>query len=137
MRPCTGIKRLASKSGKVPALWRQRMHAFLGTADGYDAFYKAEKTPTLFGDQPVQVKASMDVMARYFNSRLERVFAGVAEAPGVLRGQYAVTVHGECAATAAARNLRARRVARSTVFRVSPLSSRQPPSPVLGSHSHR
>ncbi len=71
------------------------MNAFLGTADGYDAFYKAETTPTLFGDQPVQVKASVDVMARYFNSRLKRIFAGVAEAPGVLRGQYAVTVHGE------------------------------------------
>lgn len=59
-------------------------NAFLGTADWYDEFYKVETKPTLFGDHQVQVKASMDVMARYFNSRLKQVFAGVAEEPGVL-----------------------------------------------------
>lgn len=56
----------------------------LGTADWYDEFYKIETKPTLFGDHQVQVKASMDVMARYFNNRLKQVFAGVANKPGVL-----------------------------------------------------
>ncbi|MDX2023274.1 MAG: three-Cys-motif partner protein TcmP [Deltaproteobacteria bacterium] len=79
-----GMNRLAPKSGKLPESWRQRMNAFLGTADWYDEFYKVETKPTLFGDQQVQVKASMDVMARYFNNRLKQVFAGVAEEPGVL-----------------------------------------------------
>jgi three-Cys-motif partner protein len=80
-----GMNRLAPKSGKLPESWRQRMNAFLGTADWYDEFYKVETKPTLFGDHQVQVKASMDVMARYFNDRLKQVFAGVAETPGVLR----------------------------------------------------
>ena len=79
-----GMNRLAPKSGKLPESWRQRMNAFLGTEDWYDEFYKAETMPTLFGDFQVQVKASMDVMARYFNNRLKQVFAGVAEKPGVL-----------------------------------------------------
>lgn len=79
-----GMNRLAPKSGKLPESWRQRMNAFLGTADWYDEFYKVETKPTLFGDHQVQVKASMDVMARYFNNRLKQVFAGVAEEPGVL-----------------------------------------------------
>jgi three-Cys-motif partner protein len=79
-----GMNRLAPKSGKLPESWRRRMDAFLGTADWYDEFYKVETKPTLFGDHQVQVKASMDMMARYFNNRLKQVFAGVAEKPGVL-----------------------------------------------------
>ena len=79
-----GMNRLAPKSGKLPESWRQRMNAFLGTSDWYDELYKVEKKSTLFGDHQVQVKASMDVMARYFNNHLKQVFAGVAEEPGVL-----------------------------------------------------
>jgi len=79
-----GMNRLATKSGKLPDSWRQRMNAFLGTEDWYQEFYKVETKPTLFGDQQVQVKASMDVMARYFNSRLKTAFAGVVDEPGML-----------------------------------------------------
>lgn len=79
-----GMNRLATKSGKLPESWRQRMDAFLGTTAWYDEFYKVETKPTLFGDHQVQVKASMAVMARYFNDRLKQVFAGVVDEPGVL-----------------------------------------------------
>lgn len=79
-----GMNRLAVRSGKLPESWRQRMNAFLGTAAWYDEFYKVETKRTLFGEQDFQVKASMDVMARYFNHRLKQVFAGVAETPGIL-----------------------------------------------------
>ena len=79
-----GMNRLAPRSGNLPESWRQRMNVFLGTTDWYDEFYKVETMSTLFGEQRVQVKASMDVMARYFNNRLKEVFAGVAEEPGVL-----------------------------------------------------
>ncbi|HEY1951380.1 MAG TPA: three-Cys-motif partner protein TcmP [Gemmatimonadaceae bacterium] len=78
-----GMNRLATKSGKLPESWRRRMDLFLGTTDWYDEFYKQETKVTLFGDAKVQVKASMNVMAGYFNRRLKEVFAGVAE-PGVL-----------------------------------------------------
>jgi len=79
-----GMNRLATRSGKLPESWRLRMNAFLGTTAWYDEFYKVETKPTLFGDHQVQVKASMAVMARYFNDRLKRVFAGVVDEPGVL-----------------------------------------------------
>ncbi len=79
-----GMNRLATNSGKLPESWRQRMDAFLGTTTWYEEFYKVETQPTLFGDHEVSVKASMDVMARYFNDRLKQVFAGVVEEPGVL-----------------------------------------------------
>ncbi|MBX3023702.1 three-Cys-motif partner protein TcmP [bacterium] len=79
-----GMNRLAPKSGKLPDSWRQRMDAFLGTSDWYEEFYRIETKPTLFGDDRVQVKASMDIMARYFNNRLKQVFAGVAEHPVAL-----------------------------------------------------
>lgn len=79
-----GMNRLLTRSGDLPASWRQRMDKFLGTADWYDKFYKAVPEPTLFGDQRVLVKVSMDVMGRYFNDRLKQVFPGVAEEPGVL-----------------------------------------------------
>lgn len=57
-----GMNRLAPRSGNLPESWRQRMNVFLGTTDWYDEFYKVETTPTLFGDQRVHVKASMDVV---------------------------------------------------------------------------
>lgn len=79
-----GVNRLLPKSGKVPDSWRQRMDAFLGRTDWYDEFYKVETKPTLFGDHQIQVKTSMEVMARYFNNRLKEVFAGVVDEPGVL-----------------------------------------------------
>jgi len=79
-----GMNRLATKSGRLPESWRRRMDLFLGTTAWYDEFYKVETKPTLFGDDEVQVKASMEVMARYFNRRLAQVFAGVVEEPGVL-----------------------------------------------------
>lgn len=79
-----GMNRLAPKSGNLPESWRRRMDAFLGTTAWYDEFYKFETTPTLFGDQKELVKASMDMMARFFHDRLKQVFAGVAEEPGAL-----------------------------------------------------
>lgn len=79
-----GLNRLVVKSGSVPDSWRKRLDAFLGTPDWYDEFYNVETERTLFGDDQVQVKASMEVMARYFNNRLKQVFAGVVDEPGVL-----------------------------------------------------
>src|SRR5262249_23321436 len=75
---------LLPKSGKVPDTWRHRMDSFLGRTDWYEDFYKVETKPTLFGDDQVQVKASMKTIGRDFNNRLKEVFAGVVDEPGVL-----------------------------------------------------
>jgi len=81
-----GVNRLLTKSGEIPESWRRRLDLLLGTEDWYDEFYRVETTPTLFGDdQERVVKASTKTIGRYFNQRLESVFAGVAAQPGVLR----------------------------------------------------
>lgn len=81
-----GVNRLLTKSGEIPTSWRRRLDLLLGTEDWYDEFYEVQSTPTLFGDEQERViKASMETIGRYFNQRLDGIFAGVAEEPGVLR----------------------------------------------------
>ncbi|MEX2492356.1 MAG: three-Cys-motif partner protein TcmP [Nitrospirales bacterium] len=80
-----GVNRLLTKSGDIPQSWRRRLDLLLGTEDWYDEFYKIEATPTLFGNDTERVvKATMKTIAHDFSTRLQGVFAGVAE-PGVLR----------------------------------------------------
>jgi three-Cys-motif partner protein len=81
-----GVNRLLTKTGDIPASWRKRLNLLLGTEDWYDEFYRIETTPTLFGgEQERVVKAKMETIGRYFNKRLQSIFAGVVEEPGVLR----------------------------------------------------
>ena len=80
------VNRLLSRSGEIPESWRHRLDLLLETTDWYEEFYKVEPSPTLFGDdQDRVVKVPTDTIGRYFNDRLNRVFAGVAPKPGVLR----------------------------------------------------
>lgn len=84
-----GVNRLLTRSGEIPASWRTRLDLLLGTTDWYDEFYRVETTPTLFGDERERVvKATMATIGRYFNNRLEEVFAGVVTEPGVLRNSH-------------------------------------------------
>jgi three-Cys-motif partner protein len=82
-----GVNRLLTKSGAIPAPWRHRLTALLGTEDWYEEFYKVETTSAdLLGDTGARViKASMDVIGGYFLARLRTVFSGVVDQPGVLR----------------------------------------------------
>lgn len=81
-----GVNRLLTTSGDIPNAWRRRLDLLLGTSDWYDEFYKFETQPTLFGDEINRViKASTEVIGKYFNRRLESIFAGVAPQPKVLR----------------------------------------------------
>jgi hypothetical protein len=76
----------------------------LGTKDWYDEFYTFRAEPTLFGnDQERVVKATMDTIGRYFNKRLERIFAGVVDEPGVLRNSRNNPLYLLCFAVASER----------------------------------
>jgi three-Cys-motif partner protein len=80
-----GVNRLLTKSGDIPEEWKNRLDLLLGTSEWYDEFYQVEHETDLFGDDRDHVvKASMATIGKYFNRRLEAVFAGVAE-PGILR----------------------------------------------------
>ncbi len=80
-----GVNRMLPPSGDVPQTWKETLTRLLGTSDWYDEFYRVEHDDTLFGPEERVVKASVDVIGRYFNDRLKQIFPGVAEQPGVLR----------------------------------------------------
>jgi three-Cys-motif partner protein len=81
-----GVNRLVTRSGSIPESWQVRLNLLLGTGEWYEEFYRIESESTLFGsDTERVVKASVDVIGRYFLDRLESVFAGVADNPAVLR----------------------------------------------------
>jgi three-Cys-motif partner protein len=81
-----GVNRLVTRSGEIPEGWQRRLDTLLGTTDWRDEFYARDRQPTLFGgDEERVIKASKETIGRYFNKRLESVFPGVAESPGVLR----------------------------------------------------
>lgn len=81
-----GVNRLLARSGDIPESRRRRLDLLFGTEEWYEEFYKVETTPTLFAnDQERVVKATTDTIGRYFNARLQGVFAGVATEPGVIR----------------------------------------------------
>jgi three-Cys-motif partner protein len=81
-----GVNRLLTRTGNMPASWRQRLNLLLGTEEWYEEFYEFDSSPTLFGtDEERVVKASMTTIGRYFVERLEGIFAGVVREPGILR----------------------------------------------------
>ena len=81
-----GVNRLLTRSGAIPASWRERLTKLLGRDDWYDEFYRVETTTTLFGDDESRVvRASIDTIGRYFNERLRSVFFAAANEPKVLR----------------------------------------------------
>jgi len=83
-----GVNRLLIRSGEIPDSWRRRLDLLLGTTEWYDEFYRiAEGQDTLF-ELPQEekiVKASMQAIGGFFVRRLQTIFPGVAEEPGVLR----------------------------------------------------
>lgn len=82
-----GVNRMLPRSGEPPPSWSARLDRFFGTPEWREAFYKkVEVAPNLFGEVTEEiVKAKTDDIGRFFHDRLRSVFAGVAEAPGVLR----------------------------------------------------
>jgi three-Cys-motif partner protein len=81
-----GVNRLLTRSGDIPVGWRKRLDALLGTKDWYEEFYQVEHRTDMFGSAEERViKASTEVIGRYFNERLKKIFYGVAEEPRVLR----------------------------------------------------
>lgn len=99
-----GVNRLLTKSGEIPESWRQALNRLLGTEDWYDEFCRVETTPTLFGGEEERVvKASTGTIGRYFNRRLESVFAGVAPEPRVLRNSRSSPLYLLCFAVGNAR----------------------------------
>lgn len=81
-----GVNRLLPRSGEIPPAWRQRLNQLLGEETWYDEFYRVDRQVNLFGDVDERVsKVSTEVIGQRFVSRLQQIFPGVSEVPGVLR----------------------------------------------------
>jgi three-Cys-motif partner protein len=95
------VNRLVMKSANIPESWRKCLTKLLGTDEWEQAFYRVEAVPSLFGgDEERIVKASQESIGVFFNDRLKKIFAGVAEPPGVLRNSTGSPLYLLCFAAA-------------------------------------
>jgi three-Cys-motif partner protein len=102
-----GVNRLLKRSGDIPQEWRTRLDVLLGTKQWYDEFYELQSSPTLFDEDAERVvKASTEVIGRYFDERLRSLFAGVADEPRVLRNSKRSPLYLLCFAVGNARGAR-------------------------------
>jgi three-Cys-motif partner protein len=84
--PVSAVNRLLKTDGKIPAAWRDRVNTMFGEVAWFDVFFPVEKLPLLDDGSTVRRKvADLDLIGKYFNQRLESVFAGVAPNPYTLR----------------------------------------------------
>jgi three-Cys-motif partner protein len=81
-----GVNRLLKRDADIPAAWRERLTALLGTSDWFEEFYRTETTTDLFGESHTRTvkRASTDTIGKYFVDRLKTVFPAVAERPRIL-----------------------------------------------------
>jgi three-Cys-motif partner protein len=84
--PVSAVNRLLKRDGNIPTAWRHRLDAMFGEPGWFDVFFPEEKLPLIDDGATFRRKiADLDLIGRYFNRRLESVFAGVAQNPYVLR----------------------------------------------------
>ncbi len=83
--PLMAVSRMLKKSGEIPASWRKRLDAILGTSDWYDLAFQKKTTQGLFGEEEITIKNSdYDFIVEYVVNRLSTIFPGVAENPLLL-----------------------------------------------------
>ena len=81
------VSRLLTKSGDIRKLCLKRLDPLFGTKDWCDEFYDKHPPTDFFGkEQKRVVKAPMEAVGRYYNDRLNGIFAGVVDEPRVLWG---------------------------------------------------
>ncbi|MEZ4378841.1 MAG: three-Cys-motif partner protein TcmP [Gemmatimonadales bacterium] len=96
-----GVNRVITRSGDILPAWRRRLDLLLGDSSWYDESYETVHQGNLFGGNDAIVhKVSTDVLGRRFIERLSRIFAGVADHPGVLRNGRGSPIYLLCFAAA-------------------------------------
>lgn len=115
-----GVNRIITRSGEILPVWRKRLDLLLGDEAWYEESYDIVHQGNLFGgDDEIVRKVSTDVLGRRFVERLNRIFAGVAEHPGVLRNGRGSPIYLLCFAAANERGARiALRIAEQLLHRL-------------------
>jgi three-Cys-motif partner protein len=80
-----GVNRLVTNTGDIPVGWQRCLTKLLGTEEWRQEFYRERTEHDLLGPKQVMEKVNVESIGRYFNQRLQSVFAGVADEPLVLR----------------------------------------------------
>lgn len=84
--PVSAVNRLLKRDGNIPAAWRQRLDTMFGDPGWFDVFFPEQKLPLFYeeGGGGRRKTADLDSIGKYFNQRLESIFAGVAPNPYTL-----------------------------------------------------
>jgi three-Cys-motif partner protein len=99
--PVSAVNRLLKKDGNIPAAWRNRLDTMFGDPGWFDVFFPEEMLPLLDDGSTVRRKvADLDLIGKYFNQRLQTVFAGVAPNPYTLRNTQGAPLFLLCFAAA-------------------------------------
>jgi hypothetical protein len=97
----SAVNRLLKRDGDIPDGWRHRLDTIFGEAAWFDEFFPGEKLPLLGDGSTARRKvAAPEMIGKYFNRRLESIFAGVAPNPYTLRNTQGAPLFLLCFAAA-------------------------------------
>jgi len=83
--PVSAVNRLLRRDGDIPDAWRARLDAMFGDTGWFDVFFPRRQRGFFDGPEDRVKAADMRLIGKYFNERLDSVFAGVAPNPYTLR----------------------------------------------------
>lgn len=96
-----GINRMLTRSGEIDPSWEARLNRIFGTNEWRDAFYRTERTDTLFGEADETNKiATPQNIAAFFNERLRTLFPAVATSPCIMHNSKNNPLYALCFASA-------------------------------------
>ncbi len=76
------VNRLLTRNGNIPETWNARLDRMFGTNGWSEEFYRTSSTEGLFGEISSKRKTgNFESISRYYNGRLQGLFAGVADSP--------------------------------------------------------
>jgi three-Cys-motif partner protein len=99
--PVSAVNRLLKRDGDIPPSWRRRLDTMFGETAWFDVFFPEQRLPLLDEDATIRRKvADPELIGKYFNQRLESIFAGVAPNPYTLKNTQGAPLFLLCFAAA-------------------------------------
>lgn len=76
------VNRLLRRDGQINIAVKEKLDRFFGSTDWLEVFYQQEESESLFGKQSKVLKVvDFKGISSYFVTKLQKIFAGVAENP--------------------------------------------------------
>ena len=91
------VNRVLTRNRPPEGAWADRLTRFFGTNEWKDAFYRHSTQMTLFGEEEhIRKDTDFEQIGRFFLSRLESVFARVADNPLYLYNRKNIPIYLLC-----------------------------------------